>query len=84
MNDFSVGLSRASNLPFAIRIVDGAQITFVGEAADLLSALSEESREKSYWRVAIRMSDIALREPTYLKAATISLQTALLLDGRLG
>lgn len=82
MNEFAAGLSRTSNLAFPIEIVDSPPITTVGEAADLLSALSNESREKGHWRVAIKMLDTALREPSYLKAATLSLRTALLLDHR--
>jgi hypothetical protein len=40
-----------------------------------------EQRERFHWVVAVRMLDHALREPRYLKAATISFQTALVLDG---
>ncbi len=84
MNEFVAELSRASNLAFPIEIVDGPPIITVGEAADLLSALSDESREKGHWRVAIKMLNTALREPSYLKAATLSLRTALVLDQRVG
>ena len=44
---------------------------------------TEEQRETSHWSIAIRMMDHALKEPTYLKTATLSLQTALAMDGLL-
>lgn len=76
-------LARPSVLPFELLLIDGCAITTVGQAADYLSALSEERRQKNHWRLAIRMLDAALREPAYLKAASMSLQTALAKDGLL-
>jgi hypothetical protein len=81
MSAFSATLTRSSNLSFAIATRDGSTITTVGDAADFFSGLGEERRQQSHWRVAIRMLDTALREPRYLKAATMSLQTALAMDG---
>jgi hypothetical protein len=81
MNAFSAGLTRTSDLSFAITTRDGSVIASIGDAADFFSALGEERRQQSHWRVAIRMLDTALREPRYLKAATMSLQTALAMDG---
>ena len=52
----------------------------IGDAANYVGKLSEEQRERSHWVVAIRMLDHALREPRYLKTATISFQTALAMD----
>lgn len=76
-------LARASVLPFELALIDGRAITTVGQAADYLSVLSEERRQKNHWRLAIRMLDAAFREPAYLKAASMSLQTALVMDGLL-
>jgi hypothetical protein len=45
--------------------------------------LSEDQKEQHYSKIAIRMLNIALAEPAYLKAATMSLQTALLMEGAL-
>jgi hypothetical protein len=53
----------------------------IGDAANYIGKLSEEQRARHHWIVAIRMLDHALREPRYLKAATISFQNALVLDG---
>jgi hypothetical protein len=81
MSEFSSTLSRSSHLSFPISVIDGPTISTVGQAVDFFGALDEERRQLSHWRVAIRMLDVALREPTYLKAATLSLQTALVMDG---
>jgi hypothetical protein len=40
-----------------------------------------EKRLWSRWKVAIDLLDKAMKESGYLKAATMSLQTALLFDG---
>lgn len=74
-------LSRTSTLPFELGLTDGRTIRTVGEAADFLSALAEDQRQRNHWRIAIRMLDNAFREPAYLMAATMSLQTALVMDG---
>ena len=81
MSEFNSGLTRSSPLSFAISVIDGSTIATVGDAADFFAALDEERRQQAHWRVAIRMLDVALREPSYLKAATMSLQTALVMDG---
>ena len=64
-----------------LTLVDGRTIEDVGAAADYLSGLTEEQCDQNHWKVAVRMLNIALKEPTYLSAATMSLQTALILDG---
>jgi hypothetical protein len=73
-------LSNRSLLSFALVLTDGTIIETVGEAADYFGKLDDPRREQHFWRVAIMMLNNALKEPTYLKAATISLQTALLLE----
>jgi hypothetical protein len=77
-------LTRESTLSLSLRLGDGRMITAIGEAADFLTSLPDEKRQQSHWRIAIRMLDHAVREPAYLKAATMSLQTALAMDGLLG
>ena len=47
-----------------------------------IAGLSPARRERSHWSIAIRMMGIAFKEPAYLKAATLSFQTALVLDGQ--
>ncbi len=74
-------LTIISPLSFPLRLKDGTTIAMIGDAANYVGKLSEEQRERSHWVVAIRMLDHALREPRYLKTATISFQTALVLDG---
>lgn len=74
-------LNEKSALSFPLKLVDGTTIDTVGAAAGYLSALSEEQRGQGHWTIAIRMLNHALKEPAYLRAATLSLQTALLLAG---
>ena len=74
---------RTSALTFPIALSDGRAVATIGDAARLFESLSEAQRETSHWGIAIRMMDHALREPTYLKTATLSLQTALAMDGLL-
>jgi hypothetical protein len=73
-------LTIISPLSFPLRLKDGTTIAMIGDAANYVGKLSEEQRERSRWVVAIRMLDHALREPRYLKTATISFQTALAMD----
>jgi hypothetical protein len=80
--DFALsGLSNGSRLSFPLTLTDGTVIATVGEAAAWFADLSLEQRDKGHWTIAIRMLNKALKEPTYLKTATMSLQTALILDG---
>lgn len=76
-------LDRASALAFPVALSDGRAITTIGDAAKLFETLTEAQRDSSHWSIAIRMMDHALREPSYLKTATLSLQTALAMDGLL-
>jgi len=77
------GLTNSSPLPFPLALVDGTIIETVGEAATFLAGLSRDRREEGHWTIAIRMLNIALKEPTYLKAATMSLRTASVVEGRI-
>lgn len=45
-----------------------------------LLKVGEEQERRPHWDVAIRMFSNAMRKPAYLKAATISLQTAFALE----
>jgi hypothetical protein len=76
-------LSTYSKLSFSLRLTDGTVIETVAEAAKYFSGLTVEQRARNPWKIAIRMLDVALKEPTYLKAATMSLQTAFVLEGLL-
>ena len=70
-------------ISFALRLTDGRTLRFVGEASQFFASLGQDQLSRPHWQVAIRMFAHAMSEPTYLKAATMSLQTALLLDGLL-
>jgi hypothetical protein len=76
-------LKRHSALSFPIALADGRTISEIGDVADLFETLTEAQRGSSHWRIAIRMLDHALHEQAYLKTATLSLQTALAMDGLL-
>jgi hypothetical protein len=75
------GLSNGSRLSFPLTLTDGTVIATVGEAAAWFAGLTLEQRDKGHWMIAIRMLNNALKEPNYLKTATMSLQTALILEG---
>jgi hypothetical protein len=70
-----------SHLAFPLTLTDGKIIATVGEAADYFAKLSLDQRDLNHWKIAIRMLNNALKEPAYLKTATLSLQSALMLDG---
>jgi hypothetical protein len=76
-------LTTISPLSFPLPLVNGTRVAMIGDAANYVGNLSDEQRERYHWIVAIRMLDHALREPRYLKTATISFQTALAMDGKL-
>jgi hypothetical protein len=76
-------LTTISQLSFPIALVDGRTIGMIGEAANYIKGLSDEQREQYHWIVAIRMLDHALKEPYYLRTATLSFQTALTMDRKL-
>ena len=67
-------------LPFPLELKDGRRLTVVGDAVAYFMHLSQTQQEAHYWRRAIRMFDTAVQEPTYLRTATICLQTAFLMD----
>jgi hypothetical protein len=75
------GLPNSSHLSFPFALKDGTTIVTIGEASVYFAGLTSEQRETGHWTIAIRMLNNAMKEPNYLKTATMSLQTALLLDG---
>jgi hypothetical protein len=77
------GLTRHTELPFVIELVDGSRIATVGDVEAYLRNLNGEQHQRSYWGIAVRMFRIATTEPAYLKSATMSFQTALAMDGLL-
>ena len=74
-------LDKTSALPIPLALIDGKTLATVGDAGAYLSRLSAEQLEKHHWKVAIKLLDSALKEPRYLYAANVTLQTALILDG---
>ena len=83
MDSDEPALDRHSLLAFPIALADGRTIAQIGDAADLFGDLTDAQRKTSHWSIAVRMLDHALNEPAYLKTATMSLQTALAMDGLL-
>ena len=49
--------------------------------ASLLLLATTVAHAQGHWQIAVKMLNHALDQPTYLKTATISLQTALVLEG---
>ena len=74
-------LDKTSALPIPLVLIDGKPLATIGDAGAYLSRLSPEQLEKHHWKVAIKLLDSALKEPRYLYAANVTLQTALILDG---
>jgi hypothetical protein len=60
-------LSNSSPLSFTLELQDGRTVANVGDAAAYFTTLTEEQREASHWKIAIRMLNNALREPGYLR-----------------
>ena len=79
--EISLLLDKTSALPIPLALIDGKTLATIGDAGAYLSRLSTEQLEKHHWKVAIRLLDSALKEPRYLYAANVTLQTALILDG---
>lgn len=73
-------LEKRSPLAFPITLKDGRTLATLGDAADYLSALNVDQRERGYWKIAIMMFNNAMREPSYLRIATINLRSALVYD----
>ena len=73
-------LTLVTPLPFPLELKDGVRLTLVGDAVGYFTRLSEEQQQTHYWQRAIWMFNTAAKQPTYLGTATISLQTALLMD----
>jgi hypothetical protein len=75
------GLTIVSPLAFPLTLNDGQVTETVGDAAAYFGTLSTDQLEQHHWKVAVRMLDNALNQPTYLRTATMTFQTALLIDG---
>jgi hypothetical protein len=73
-------LEKTSPLAFSLTLKDGRKIETVGDAANYLSSLKEEQRERAYWKTAILMLNNAMMESRYLMTATVNLRSALLYD----
>jgi hypothetical protein len=56
-------------------------IKTVGDVEGYLRNLNDDQHRNSLWGIAVRMFAHAMHEPAYLKAATLSFQTALAMDG---
>lgn len=67
-------------LPFALQLKNGQTLATVGDAVVYFTQLSGTQRAQHYRQTAIQMFNTAVSEPAYLRAATVSLQMALLMD----
>jgi hypothetical protein len=77
-----VSLISTSPLAFDLVCRDRVLAT-IGDAVRLLGELTPAERETYWWRTAIHTINSAIKEPRYIKAATLTLQTALNLSGKL-
>ena len=76
-----LGPTRETRLPFVIELVDGSTIATMGDVEACFRNLNDDQREAKHWAIAVRMFAHAMTEVTFLRAATLSLQTALAMDG---
>jgi hypothetical protein len=73
-----------SNTPLAFELAcKDVVLATLGDAVRLCAELTPEQRETYWWRVAIHTLNSAVKEPKYITAATVTLQTALNLSGML-
>jgi hypothetical protein len=70
-------------LPFPLALKNGEMLTTVGDAVIYFTHLSGTQRGKHYWQRVIQMFNAAVSEAAYLRTATITLETALLMEGLL-
>ena len=77
-------ISLISTSPLSFELVcKGKTLKTVGDAIRLISELSPEERDTYCWKVAILTLNSAIKEPRYITAATITMQSALNLSGML-
>jgi|HubBroStandDraft_5_1064220.scaffolds.fasta_scaffold02034_8 hypothetical protein len=73
-----------SATPLAFELVCKEKtLATMGDAIRFVAELAPEQRDQYCWKVAMLSIHSATREPAYIKAATINLQTALNLNGLL-
>ena len=73
-----------STTPLAFELVRKDDVVAtVGDAVRLFGELTPDQHDQYCWKVAIQMLNSAIKEPRYLTAATMTLQTALNLSGML-
>jgi hypothetical protein len=73
-----------SGAPLAFELVcKHTTLTTLGDVVGMFSELTPEERETYWWSTAIHMVNNAIKEPRYIKAATLTLHTALNLNGML-
>ena len=73
-----------STTPLAFELVcKGTVLKTLGDAVRVCGELTPEQREEYCRRAAIHTLNNAIKEPRYIKAATITLKTALNLSGML-
>jgi hypothetical protein len=73
-----------STTPLAFDLVcKHTTLSTLGDVVQVIGELTPDQRETHSWKVAIHMLNSAIKEPRYLRAATISLETALNLSGML-
>jgi hypothetical protein len=70
-------------LPTPLQLSNGETLTTVGDAVIYFTHLTRSQQAKHTWQRTIEMFNVAINETAYLGAATITLQTALRIDGLL-
>jgi hypothetical protein len=73
----------SATLTFTITLTDGTVIGTIRDAMIHIASLTPEQRAKNQWLIANKLLNTASHEPSYLSAATLSFETACLLEGTL-
>jgi hypothetical protein len=73
-----------SSTPLAFKLVCKEKtLATMGDAIRLVAELTPEERDQFWWKLTMVSINSAIRQPAYIKTATINLQTALHLNGLL-
>jgi hypothetical protein len=77
-------LDLITNRPLAFELVTTqGTLETLGDAVTMIGQLTPEQRDTYWWNSALQALNTAIREPAYTNAATLTLQTALNLNGML-
>jgi hypothetical protein len=73
-----------TNRPLAFKLVTTqGTLETLGDAVTMIGLMTPEQRQTHWWKRSLYTLHTAVKEPAYINAATLTLQTALTLSGML-